>query len=70
MVLACNNVEGAESIIDGLEKRVFHAHPEDVKKGERVLSLLGSTRSSDGELAGLKSTYNNAVALINKLRKD
>jgi beta-N-acetylhexosaminidase len=62
MVLACNNVEGAELILDGLEGRIAQQFQEDTQKRERVMKLHGRILPS-----GLREQYESAVALIEKL---
>jgi beta-N-acetylhexosaminidase len=59
MVLACNNVKGAEQILDGLEGRIAQQSEEDVQKRERVMKLYGRILPS-----GLCEQYESAVALI------
>nr|WP_269519966.1 beta-N-acetylhexosaminidase [Alteromonas sp. BMJM2] len=59
MVLACNNVEGAEQILDGLEGRIAQQSQEDIQKRDRVMKLYGRVLPS-----GLREQYQSAVALI------
>ena len=59
MVLACNNVEGAEQILDGLEGRIAQQSQEDIQKRDRVMKLYGRILPS-----GLREQHQSAVALI------
>jgi beta-N-acetylhexosaminidase len=62
MVLACNNVKGAESILDGLESRVALNSEKDKQKQARVMALYGRNMP-----LGLQQQYKDAVALIQRL---
>lgn len=62
MVLACNNVDGAESILDGLESRWALGSQEDQQKQARVMTLFGRAMPS-----GLEQQYKKAVSLIQRL---
>lgn len=62
MVLACNNAEGAESILDGLEARFSTLSESDSQKHERVMALYGRVMP-----AGLNDKYDSAVELVKRL---
>ena len=62
MVLACNNPEGAESILDGLEARFSALNASDLQKQESVMALYGRVMP-----AGFKDKYDSAVELVKQL---
>jgi beta-N-acetylhexosaminidase len=62
MVLACNNPQGAETILDGLETRFANLSNNDLQKQERVMALYDRVMP-----AGLKDKYDSGVELVKRL---
>ena len=62
MVLACNNPQGAETILDGLETRFANLSNNDLQKQERIMALYDRVMP-----AGLKDKYDSGVELVKRL---
>ena len=62
MVLACNNPQGAETILDGLEMRFANPSHNNLQKQERVMALYDRIMP-----VGLNDKYDSAVELVKRL---
>lgn len=67
MVLACNNIKGAEQILDGLEQRVSQQLRDNANNKDNAKTLCGGSFYQRALPTGLKDQYDSAVALIESM---